>query len=262
MNSIDKEHLINCSEEIIEKSIYRVFEIEHLLEWFKTGKVAFCRPDKWEDPWEAFLFRKAFYFNKDNRGFIPYHKLCYAQCWTLNDKDSDLIWKLYSPNKNGVRVEISINKMYEQITSSNEFINYHHDFHKPECFMGLVEYLEKKEVKTPNQKIKKYLNNDIKTMNKCRIEKSIIEILFRKITEYTHENEFRIVFSTNNFDEICSNTPKLFHFTVNPFETIKEVLFDPRMDENLVNCYKTFLRSRYNFNKKIEQSSFIKIRGK
>ncbi len=119
MERIDNEHLINCNSSILEDSIYRVFKIEYLLEWFKTGKVAFCRPDEWEDPWEARLFQKGISIRKNHNTQVvyPFMNLFYAQCWTRHSEDSDLIWKLYSSEKDGVRIKTSI-KQFMRIWSN------------------------------------------------------------------------------------------------------------------------------------------------
>ena len=191
MNSIDQEYLINCSEDVIGKSIYRVFKIEHLLEWFKTGKVAFCRPDEWEDPWEARLFKKSFRLNHDTLGVLPFMKLFYAQCWTRHEKESDLIWKLYSPNRTGVRVKTTINQFYDYLIKSKEYTDIDHKYHPSEMFVGKVIYNEDLEIKKVSKIIKKrYGNTKVIDNKKRRLDKTVVNILFKKRKAFHHEKEF------------------------------------------------------------------------
>ena len=261
MEKIDKEHLVNCNEDIMGESIYRVFKIEHLFEWFKTGKVAFCRPDKWEDPWEASLFKdNGFYLRKDLKAILPISNLFYAQCWTYVENETDLIWKLYSPQKKSVRIKTSVGKLYDNIITSKEFMDFNHKYHNPECFMGKVIYNKDSEIKKITNEIKKHFNGKYKLKNKkLRINKPTIQYLFKKRKAFFHEKEFRFVFCTNDFNHLFSNTAKLNYFSINPHEIINEILFDPRMDQNLVNCYKDHIQLICGFNKKIEQSSLYKI---
>jgi len=261
MKNIDQKYLINYNSSVLEDSIYRIFKIEHLLEWFKTGKVAFCRPDEWEDPWEARLFKKSFRLNHNNLGVLPFMKLFYAQCWTRHEKESDLIWKLYSPNRTGVRVKTKINQFYDYLIKSNEFVNFEHIYHNPEFFLGKVKYYQEREIKRVTKLIKGHFRNSKTIVNrKKRLDKSIVNILFKKRIAFHHEKEFRFVYCTNNlsYKSLHSNTSKLFHFTINPLDIIDEILFDPRMDEKTFEEHRRTLWA-YKFINPIKQSTLYKI---
>ena len=249
MNSIDKEYLINCNTNILGESIYRVFKIEHILEWFNTGKLAFCRLNKWEDPWEAYLFE---HIVQTNKGLItlPYINTVYAQCWTLNEHENDMIWKLYSPNKNGVRIKSKVINILTSIKKSEEFFSKKYKY-DPELFIGKVQYT----------KYIKRIPKSIKRLKEKKLTKQIMNIPFRKRKEFIHEKEFRFCYCTNNlsFNNLYCEAPKLIKFSVDPNDVIEEILFDPRMDQNLLNCYEDCFRFKCGFNKKIEQSKFYKI---
>lgn len=260
MNSIDKEHLINCNENILDKAIYRVFKIEHLLEWFKTGKLAFCGPAKWKDkdPWEAYYFKESFHLSKDRWVRLYFINLFYAKCWSYFEQETDIIWKLYCPAKDGVRVKTSIGKLYNKIVSCNEFINYKHQYHAPECFIGKVKYYNDFELKK-TKAFEKYFNVKTKTkVEEARIDKSTVSYLFKKRKAFFHEKEFRFVFCTNDFDRQYNTIPKLFPLSINPFEVIEEIIFDPRMERKLFEEYRRTLWT-YKFINPITQSKLYEI---
>ena len=263
MSKIDKEHLINCNENVMGKSIYRVFKIEHLLEWFETGKVAFCNPGKWEDPWEGYLFKKAFHLDQNNLGVLPYLNLFYAQCWSSRNEESDIIWKLYSTDINGVRIKIKVGNFYQKIIVSDEFNMNLHDYHSPELFVGKVKYYNDNTIKKVSKKLKKreFDNKTITQNSDKKLENTTVNILFRKRKAFHHESEIRFVYCTNNleYNHLHSDIPKLYTFTINPYDIINEIIFDPRMDEKEFQSYREKLHFEYKCSCKIDQSGLYKI---
>lgn len=54
---------------------------------------------------------------------------------------------------------------------------------------------------------------------------------------FKHEEEIRLIYSDNN-EEIES---ELYSYEVNITDIIDELIMDPRMNESLLECYKTII---------------------
>lgn len=111
-NYFDREKsLLSLRLSDLELNVYRVFSIERLIEIFETRKNNLVKPTLWDDPFENFLFKQ------ENLGtkwkFSQYRERFYGQCWILNTSETDALWRVYSPLKNGVRVKTTLGKLYE-----------------------------------------------------------------------------------------------------------------------------------------------------
>lgn len=107
----------------LDKPIYRTFKLEYLLNALKNNVNVLVRPKKWEDPFENFylkLFPK--YENIDQKTEAKKKEIeefrqgiednVFCQCWTFA-KDSDAMWRIYSPNKDGICVSSTPRKIIE-----------------------------------------------------------------------------------------------------------------------------------------------------
>ena len=99
-----EDKLINLSD--VDQTIYRVIDFKHLLNLFKTGDLLFTRPNKWEDPFENCLLKlntiqKSTGKKIGLRGLLD---IFFGLCWSLGAKETDATWRIYAPNKNGVRI--------------------------------------------------------------------------------------------------------------------------------------------------------------
>ena len=81
---------------------------------------------------------------------------------------------------------------------------------------------------------------------------------FFKRWAFRHENEVRLMYNGHS-DSSIDLESDIFKFSINPFEVIDEIVFDPRMDKVIYERNKEITQS-WGFNKKIIQSGLYKMK--
>ncbi|MCK4358217.1 MAG: DUF2971 domain-containing protein [Candidatus Cloacimonetes bacterium] len=218
---------LNIEEKDYDKPIYRVFKLEHFLELMFTKTLVLTLPKLWDDPFENYILNSSIMKKNGNISFFAFRDDFYGQCWTLN-KETDAMWRIYSPNKNGVKVKTTIKKLYNSLYDSQKE-NKQRDI---SCFIGKVIYLSQK-------KLLKSLEN--KKLNCFPIISASCENLARtllvKRNEFKHEKEVRLIYDSGN----TKNKQDLFRFKIKPFDLYDEIVFDPRMEFFLYTVFLKFL---------------------
>lgn len=224
--------------------IFRVFNIDRLLQLIIEGKNTLVKPEKWDDPSENILsiiqilnqYNKNIFIWDIFQGF-------YGQCWTMNNYESDAMWRIYSPNKNGVLIKTTASKLYDS------FFNIKDPFACIRYFIGKINYYNKKQIKEyfGNPKILK----DIIFDSSC---KNHIHTLLIKRKEFEHENEIRIIYRTCDEKEISKN---IYEYMIKINDIIEEMIFDPRMDLVLYRSYHKIIK-RLGYVNKIKKSTLYR----
>ncbi|WP_292995291.1 DUF2971 domain-containing protein [Nitrosomonas sp.] len=226
--------LINIKE--ITLPIYRILSFDKLVDIFKKQELTLVKPSNWEDPFENCIL-KSFTIDKD--GYETYHGNrddLYGQCWTSR-KDSDAMWRIYSPDKSGVKIKSTVEKILTNLVESVGIEN---------AFIGKVEYRSKKYIlgqmkETWNSKLI-YQGNDV-------IE-NIVKTLLIKRKAFSHESEIRVIyFSLNSKPESDIHPVK-----IDPFQLVVEIAFDPRINPNKLAAYQHYLKNEIKFLGKINKS--------
>ncbi len=133
------------------------------------------------------------------------------------------MWRIYSQNKDGVRLSTTPRKLLEALKRVCPNV--------PDlsCFIGKVQY------KTKHKIIESFKNIDIFNTNGS----GIAESLLYKRREFSHEKEMRLIYSGEGGK--CSSD--IFQFDVDPNALFDRVLFDPRMEEGLRKSYITAIKA-------------------
>ncbi|MGD9368632.1 MAG: DUF2971 domain-containing protein [Desulfobacteraceae bacterium] len=133
----------------------------------------------------------------------------YGQCWTLNI-ESDAMWRIYSPDKNGVKIQTKIRKLFQSLYSAQT------SYGTLSCFIGKVDYY-------PKEKIDKLVEDRL--TGKERFDGSIGQarsLLFKR-NAFKHENEVRLIY-LHPRNQSDSNV-YLYH--CDPLSLIDRITFDP-----------------------------------
>ena len=94
-----------------EEYVYRFLPLRYFLQLLDNRSLFFPRVSTWEDPYELFLFKQRFI---DKKGMpinvFSQSENIFGQCWTTQ-RDSDALWRIYSPSLMSVRIKTTISRI-------------------------------------------------------------------------------------------------------------------------------------------------------
>jgi len=244
------DNLIFLTDEDLDKNVYRIFSFSRLQEFFQEQKLALVRPSLWEDPFENFILNSTGTFPDGREFTIGNRDSFYGQCWSLT-KESDAMWRIYSPDKDGVKVKTTLRKLFRPFF---EYGGVHHKMNGNEynlkTFIGKVKYKGKRALIN--------MLSDRDRMSGKLYDQSgwgQASTFYFKRWAFRHENEVRLMYNGNEDPNANGN---VFKFDINPNELIDEIVFDPRMEKTEYEIKKAETRD-LGFDKRIIQSGLYKI---
>jgi hypothetical protein len=224
-----------------DTKIYRVITLERFFELIKNNNLVLAKPKLWDDPFENLLSKTIII---DQQGFEIGFNVSndfYGQCWTQK-KECDGIWRNYASLQNGVKIQTTVQKLLNIVYNKDD------NFSKINTFIGKVEYMSDKRIKdflkNPN-----FLNWVLDSS-----VKNIAKTLLIKRSEFRYEKEVRVLFASQQKENIINNTKDIKKFNLSPIDFIEGIVFAPKMDNNLFNIYQEQL-IKSGFNKKIISKS-------
>jgi len=215
----------NISTDILDTPIYRIISIERLFEMFEMRKLILPKVNTWEDPYENFFLKSDFLMNTNVVTTTNVRNRIYGQCWS-KFKDSDALWRMYSPEKKCVRIKTTVAKLFNTI--------YTNDDCSDKSYVGFVSYKTKKE-------ITKWVKN--KNVNMSSISKITVNSQFIKRNNFSHEKEVRIIHILQTFVD-CPNFVK---FDINVHDFIENITFDPRVDDSFYESIRQQIKREYHY---------------
>lgn len=111
-----ERNFLNFKAKDIDRPIFRFLTKERLFEIFKSHNNVLVSPKLWEDPFEnhimsSFIKQKT----EDEKDIcIGFRDNFYGQCWTQT-RESDAMWRIYSPEKNGARITTTPRKLLQSL---------------------------------------------------------------------------------------------------------------------------------------------------
>jgi len=210
MNEIN---FINFEREELKKPIFRVFSCCRFVETLANRELTLVKPKLWDDPFENFILQSRFRFPEGTIIKLAASEQLYGQCWS-HTKESDAMWRIYAPNKDGVKVRATLTKLGNALWASC--------VSQPEisCFVGKVRYLSRLKL-SDNLLAQLNVGNALSDTSGREHAKSLL----LKRGAFNHENEVRLIYYNRHegYDE------DVIHFPVNPVDVFDQVIFDPRM---------------------------------
>lgn len=214
---------INFDSSILDRPVYRIMPIHRVLKALEDEQLVLVKPKKWDDPFENALLNSAFETVEGETLTFAAKESVYGQCWTLH-RESDAMWRIYSANKDGVRIASTPRKLLTALEQNNQVCP------QIRCFIGKVTYLSK-----PN------LLKVLGSINLTRTDGSgIAESLLYKRREFSHEREVSLIYSGD--DGKCFKDT--YHFSIKPNEIFERLTFDPRMDVELRKAYRLAFKQK------------------
>ena len=243
---------INLEDSDFEKPIYRIIPIDRLIDMFRNKELILPQVKIWEDVYENF-FLKSKFREADGKTFTidDDFEEYYGQCWSFA-KDSDALWRIYSPNKQGVQIKTTVNKLLDMFMTSSLVTADGGYGLSLDTKIGKVKYLNQTEMI-------KWIEED--GLDMFDIQPHISKSLFVKRLEFKHEEELRIIyFADSKLDNRVKSKTKLAVFEINPHDFIEGVSFDPRVDQSFIDAYKHYLHDDLKYPKiKIRKSDLYEF---
>jgi hypothetical protein len=187
----------------------------------------------WEDTFENFILKSKVKLISGEIIEYNIHERMYGQCWTLQNA-SDAMWRIYSANKEGLRIRTTIRSLLESICEANPGLP------EVQCGLGKVEYLS--QIKLMD------FANSIFDDDGILVE-NIFRSLLVKRNAFVHESEVRLLF--DNLTE-GSTGNGLYTYKIDPHKLVSQIMIDPR------RSYKEFKRIKYIIEKSIGYRGSIK----
>ncbi len=236
---------INIKESELDISIYRIFDLKRFEELIINSKLTLVRPELWEDPFENYLYK--YYKNKldgQNKFMRWYGSDLFGQCWTLRD-EADELWRIYSPNRTGIKVKTTIRKLFNILKESDKMW-------LATCYIGKVDYLA-------NKKIRDIITSDFFTKSNNSSDTAFIRAngLLLKRNEFKYEQEIRLIREVWDKNEIRNSN--LLDINIDFNSTLNSVSVDPRLNDYDFNLIRKKLK-KLGLKVNIYQSQLYKLR--
>lgn len=211
---------IECKN-ISKTPITRIIPVGRFLEIIKTKTISMIKPKKWEDPFENLFLNGIFSIFGEN-ATLEFHDSVYAQCWSLHT-ESDAMWRIYSPNKDGIKITTTPNKLLKSLKASTK------EYQDIKCFIGEVSYHEEDELRKIFDRI------DIFSSDGTGIARSLLV----KRNAFSHEKEVRLIYSADREE----SAKDFYEFNIKPELLFDLLTFDPRMDDGMADTYSYIIKN-------------------
>lgn len=225
---------LNLTKMSKDTFVYRILSKARLYELFATRENVLVRPSKWEDPFENFILKSPVQTASGEMGEFAFHDHFYGQCWTLH-KSSDAMWRIYSRDKDAVRVRTTIDKLAGSLSAHLG------PWAHVQSFIGKVEYLSEKKLRKFAATI---FNNGLNANAFAR------SLLIKRLA-FQHEREVRLLYFEK--DKI-KQTGGLFRYSVDPHALIDQIMTDPRLPQAKAVALKQEIEQKTSFRGPIKRS--------
>ena len=136
---------LNFRDATPDQSLYRITSVERFVEDLRSRENVLVRPSKWEDPFEAIILNSYGILPDGAQVMFRLRHNYFGQCWSLH-KETDLMWRAYSPEARGVKLRIRADKLHDSLAD-------HHPTHGLfQSFLGRVRYQQTDEFRETLQR--------------------------------------------------------------------------------------------------------------
>lgn len=121
----------------LDAPVWRVFNSRRLREEISGNRLTLVRVGMWDDPFENFLGKWRFVLpTGESVRTDTILRRFFGQCWTHHPAETDATWRIYSPDKHGVRVRSTVRALMTALWDSSD------EYAELKYFVGLVCYVE------------------------------------------------------------------------------------------------------------------------
>ena len=230
-------------EKWLNSPIYRIMPLERVLQIYENKELYFPNISRcWEDPYELFVYKQHYIYNGYNLDVNEVLQHHYGQCWSRR-KDSDAMWRIYSPDMKSVRLKSTIGRVINALflgKGNDMVLNY-----------GIVKYYNLRGIET-------WLKNNF---TGSFSDEYVINSYFIKRTNFSHEEEVRFIISTPTTDG-TNMFPALngIKITIQPDDVISQIALDPRLPKDRCDVLENLLLRYTGHNTKVVQSRLYQMK--
>ena len=207
-----------------------------LAEVFESNKFVLPHISKWEDPYENWITSAILCEDGKKVSKISPFQI-YGSCWTKKSV-SDAMWRIYSPDKSGVRIKTTPTLLANSIINSSQNIS------DLTIYVGKVIYEYQRIIDSKAE------NLAINIANR-NSELAIANTLLLKRRAFSHEDEIRFLI----LDPNKNSRAKFLRLNLNPLDIIQTILIDSRAKNIEVDKYIEVLKNIYKYKRRLSQSS-------
>ena len=214
---IKKRNIIGIEDTSVK--IYRLYQKKYLKKTFNDNRLNLVKPKEWEDPFENILLKCKLRIKEiGDVGLSPIFECLYGQCWTLL-KESDAFWRIYSHDKQGIKVETTIDNLF------NKFFLIGNPNAAESYFIGKVVYY------TENKLISWLTSSGgAQTLVLDKTGRGHAKSLLVKRDAFEHEQEVRLIYHEPSSDK--AERQKNYQVRINPNDIFTKITLDPRLEKN------------------------------
>lgn len=218
---MNRDTILSISDNIDRlQNLYRYMSLAQFLSIVENKKLFLNKVKQWEDTWECPNDQLPI-ITDSGKKIISESSISSStvgQCWTY-EKDSDAMWRIYSPDRQGIMIETTVDSFFE-------INNLRRAVLAKVLYFNISNYIDK--------------YNEISNNKSYRYAKDMA----LKREAFKHENEVRLLVCLQGYKEFEKwwSIP-VVGFEINPLSFIKSITFDPRADEWFVNTMKKYCKS-------------------
>ena len=241
--------------------LYKYLTFEQFVDLVENEKLYFTRITNWEDVYEGYYVNKFFEYALHNskvkvsREFIKENIYMiknsrYAQCWCMDKSESDAMWRIYSPNKTGVRIKVKKDDIKKCICNIDDFIDVDGNNKTQIHFINNTDDKVKYDEEIDFEKY--YENGKGYKFHEIPFE-------FYKRCAFTHEKEYRFSIDMDidfllvklqdenlfglNKQQAINKLPIVIPYEF-PNDKLAEVLLDPRAANYFEDTFNRYCTNR------------------
>jgi len=200
----------------LDAPVWRVFNSCRLRDEIAGNRLTLVRDGMWDDPFENFLEKWQFILpTGESVRTDTILRRFFGQCWTHHATETDATWRIYSPDKHGVRVRSTVRALMTALWDQSD------TFAELKYFVGRVRYVRQDAILTAMTS-----SGTATGLLVGRGGWDQINMLLVKRQEFHHEEEVRLLFRDVDDQHTAE---RLFQRSVDPNRIYLEATFDPRM---------------------------------
>ncbi len=232
---------LNLDETELKQYVYRTISYDRLIELFATKLNTLVKPSLWEDTFENFILKSKLRDETGRQIEYDIHNRMYGQCWTL-EKSSDAMWRIYSSNKDGIRIRTTIDQLLDSLCLGT--------IDRKKCVhcIGKVEYLSETE-------LVKRAKRTFTSHGEITFGKLFSSLLLKR-RAFRHENEVRLMFC--DWAEGAGEN-KLLRYDIDPHKLITQIMIDPRVSYEKFKLIEQDIRQRTAYQGEIKRSLLYRL---